>query len=155
MSQKIKIIVDTREKEPLRFSNYECCIGIDTLDAGDYSICGFDRPNDDESIIIERKKDCKELVSNLVQKWNVFSRELEIISKYKHKYIVVCGPNNFPFLYSRGFTQVHPSFVYSKIAEIMMNYQIPVIFASSREDAENIIYRLFKQVIKNDEKSYH
>lgn len=140
---KLKIIVDSKEKQPLLFSTYEAETYRDSLSAGDYTLFSHDRPNDDHSIIIERKKNCMELVSNLVAKWDVFQRELEKLQTYRHKAIVVCGPNNFLELYERGMTQVHPSFAYAKLAEVLMIYEVPTIFAGSREEAENIIFRMF------------
>lgn len=147
----IKIIVDTREKDALKFKDYEVVTSIDKLEAGDYTIHCHDRPLDDNSIIIERKKNCQELVHNLVASWDVFKNELEILSTYRHKAIVVCGPNNFPYLYDRGFTKVSPSFVYCRIADVFMEYGIPTIFANSREDAENMIYRMFVKARKLNE----
>ena len=150
--KKIKIIVDTREQDPLRFADYEVETCRDKLDAGDYTIFSHDRPKDDHSIIIERKKNCQELIGNFGTKWDTFRAELELLGEYKHRAIVVCGPNNFPYLYERGFTALHPSFIYSRIAEVTMEYQIPILFAGTREDAENIIYRLFTRAIRlNDE----
>lgn len=146
--KKIKIIYDTREQDPLRFHEYEVDICRDKLDAGDYTLSGHDRPRDDHSIIIERKKNCQELVSNLVMNWDRFKAELEILSQYKHKAIVVCGPNNFPHIYSRGYTKVSPSFAYSRIADILMDYGIPTIFADTRDEASNLIYRMFIKAIR-------
>jgi ERCC4-type nuclease len=152
MKPQMKIIVDSNEKDPLKFSTYEnVSVGKDSLETGDYTIAGHDLPTDDHSIIIERKKNCLELVSNLVSKWEVFERELQRMMKYKHRAIIVCGPNNFPYIYSSGMTRVHPNFVYCKLTDIIMDMQIPIIFAGTREDAEAIIYRMFVKAVQNVE----
>jgi ERCC4-type nuclease len=149
---KIKIIADNNEKDPLRFSTFEnVVVGKDSLETADYTVAGHDLPGDDHSIIIERKKNCLELIGNLVSGWEVFERELQRMMKYRHRAIVVCGPNNFPYIYSSGMTKVSPNFAYCRLTDIIMDMNIPVIFAGSREDAEAIIYRMFVKVVKNVE----
>lgn len=152
MKRKINIIVDTRETQPLLFSTYDDIeICRDKLDAGDYSMSGYDLPGDDNSIIIERKADCQELVTNLGSKWKQFEAEARLLSMYKHKAIIVCGPDNFEYLYTRGFTKLHPNFIYKQLSYLFINFGIPTIFMSDRENAENYIYRLLIEVRrKND-----
>lgn len=145
----MKIIVDTREQEPLTFSLKEDIqIGRDKLECGDYSIAGYDLPGDDGSIIIERKQNCNELCGNLGANWERFQKELEKMAEYKHKMILVCGPNNFPYIHGRGYTKLHPNFVYKQLSIIHIKYGIPTIFAGTREDAEEYMYRYFKEVIR-------
>ena len=143
----MKIIIDTREQESLKFLDYEgISTCVDKLDAGDYPLCGHDMINDDDSIIIERKASSRELLGNLGTGWDRFKNELEILSKYRHKLIVVCGPNNFDYLYSRDLTKLSPNFVYKRLGEIYLNYNIQTFFANTREEAESYIARLFKQI---------
>lgn len=147
----IRIIRDSREQQPLTFVNYEdVVISPDKLDAGDYSLAAFDMPGDDYSVIIERKKDCRELASNLTtdEGWRRFQAEAEILSKYKIKQIIVCGPNNFEFLISRGYLQSNLSFIYSRLAAMKVCYGVDVLFLNNRDEAENYIYRLFRRIIR-------
>lgn len=146
--REIKIICDTREQEPLKFHEYDVSICRDKLDAGDYTIRCHDRPKDDNSIIIERKKNCQELVNNLVAAWDTFKAELEILAQYRFKAIIVCGPNNFPYIYNRGFTKISPSFAYSRLAEVYMEYGVTTIFADNRDEAENMMYRMFVRAMR-------
>lgn len=143
----MQIIVDTREQEPLKFEGYEgLTLCKDKLDAGDYTLVGHDMPNDDDSVIIERKASCRELLGNLGAGWDRFKNELEILSKYRHKCIVVCGHNNFDYLYTRDMTKLSPNFVYKRLGDIYLTYGISVFFANSREEAESYIARMFKQI---------
>lgn len=150
--KKLNLIIDTREKSPFTFSSYEHVhTYTDTLDAGDYTICGHDNPNDDHSVIIERKKDSQELVRNLCANWDVFEREMEILTKYKNKMIIVCGPNNFNHLYDMGFTKVHPNYFNRQLAILQADYQIPVCFFPDKLKAEDFVFRLFYRLFKKIE----
>jgi len=146
--KNLKLIQDTREQDPLIFDGYPVTVGIDTLPAGDYSLVGHDQFGDDFSVIIERKANCSELIGNLGTNWERFTRELEQLSKYKFASIVVCGDNNFHYLVERNFTKLSLNFIFSQIARIQLDYNIPIIFAGNRENATNYIYRLFNQIDK-------
>lgn len=146
----MNLIVDTKEKSPLEFpTDYEIKkIYFDHLEAGDYTICGHDMPNDDFSIIIERKQNCTEFIRNLVAEWDRFERELQILSTYYYKQIVVCNPDNFWNLYNSGITKVHPNMAYKRIAEAYMKYGVSTIFFNSRQAATNYVYRLFVETLR-------
>ncbi len=154
LQSNMHVLHDTREQQPLTWRNfrgeliYNITIGRDTLTAGDYTIAGHDLPGDDNSIIIERKKDCKEFVVNLVAKWDVFQNELKLMAQYKNRQIIVCAPENFDVLYRQGLTKVSPNFAWSRIADIQTYYQIPVIFFDNREKAQEYLFRLFYSIIK-------
>lgn len=143
----IPILQDTREQDPLLFQDYPVKIFTDTLSAGDYSLVGHDQPNDDYSIIIERKKNCSELVTNLGSKWETFIVEAERLQQYKHRQIVVCGPNNFEYLINKNYTTLSLNFIYKRLSILTIDYGIPVIFCPDRSHAENYIFRLFKHVL--------
>jgi ERCC4-type nuclease len=141
------ILFDSHEQQPLIFSLYpDVQIQKETIKAGDYTLVGHDMPNDEDSIIIERKKDCQELVTNLVAQKDRFEKEMEILTTYKHKFIFVCAPDNFSFIYDRGFTKISPNYAYSRLADIYLKYGVSTVFFPSREATENYIYRLFKKI---------
>jgi ERCC4-type nuclease len=145
----LKILIDTRENDPLPFSAYDNVVtSFDTLEGGDYTLVGHDRRGDDYSVIIERKKNCAELVRNLGAEWDRFRAQLEITNKYAYRQIIVCSPDNFEYLYSAGFTKLHPNFVYKRLADILVDYGVGVTFLYSRQCAENYIYRLFSKLYK-------
>ncbi len=148
----MKIIVDTREQEPLTFSLInDVQVGRDKLECGDYSMAGHDMPGDDNSVIIERKQNCSEICSNLAKNWDRFQRELEKMAEYKHKIILICGPNNFSHLHERGYTKLHPNFIYKQLSLIHIKYGIPTIFAGTREDAEQYMYRYFIEILRHND----
>lgn len=143
------IIKDTQEKDGWDFSTYENVeISNDSLPAGDYTLAICEMPNFDESVIIERKQNCRELLGNLGQNFERFTRELEQLQKFKHKQIVVCGPNNFEYLVSRGYTKLNLNFIYRQLAFIYTHYGVSTIFFPNKDEAENYVYRLFTRIIK-------
>lgn len=150
----MNLIIDTKEQKPLLFTEYELNICRDSLPAGDYTLVGHDRPTDDESVIFERKANCLELVTNLGKEFERFEREAQILTQYKHKAILVCGPANFDFIYNRGMTKLHPNFAYKQLAYLYLEYSIPTIFLDNRENVENFMFRTFHQIhkkIRNEE----
>ena len=145
----MNVIIDSREQNPFRWMDYENLTTVrDKLDFADYSLASYDRPGDDDSVVIERKQHCQELLSNIGQNWERFQRELVGMSKYKHKFIIVCGPSNFDYLYNKGFTKISPNYAYKQLAYIYTEYGIPTLCFSKVEDAENFVYRLFVELIR-------
>lgn len=146
---KVKLLYDTREQQPLVFCNYDYFIPTrETLVCGDYTIVGHDMPKDDNSIIIERKKDCMELCGNIGTNWETFQKECEKLARYKYKQIIVCSSNNFEFLTSRSLTKLNLGFIYKQLSYIFIEYGISTIFFENRNDAENYIARLFWNIYK-------
>lgn len=144
-NQEMKIIRDTREQQPLKFVGYDCKIVVDKLDAADYSMAGADRPGT-ESILFERKADCSELLRNIGANWETFEAELKLMALYEVKAIVVCENQCFGRLFDAGLTKLHPNFVYKRLAEIHINYNVPTLFFPTREHAENYIFRSFLEM---------
>mgnify|MGYP007100055221 CR=1 FL=1 len=145
----LRIICDTKEQRPLLWKGYDgVIVGRDSLTEGDYSIAGHDLPGDDYSIVIERKKNCNELLTNLGTKWEQFRNEAERLRPYYFKQIVVCDLPNFEHLYEQGLTKMHPGFVYRQLAILATEYDFTTTFMPSPEAAENYIFRLFTRMQK-------
>ena len=83
---KFTVIKDTREQEGYYFSAFNACAGMveEKLDTGDYSIKGME-----DKICIERKGCVEELAVNLGQKKHAFLAEIERMSTFPHKFIVL------------------------------------------------------------------
>jgi ERCC4-type nuclease len=147
------IIKDTKEKDGFDFKDYsDVKISRDTLKYGDYTLAIADNSDFRDSIIIERKKNCMELINNLGTNFERFCNEMEGLTKYQHKQIVVCGPNNFSYLVDRGLTRLNLNFIYKQLAYLQIYYNVDIIFFPNKEEAENYVYRLFKEIErKSDE----
>ncbi len=80
------VIKDTREQDGYFFKEYNTCAGMveHKLDTGDYSIQGLE-----DKICIERKGCVEELAINLGQKKYPFLDEIERMTKFPHKFLVL------------------------------------------------------------------
>src|SRR4051812_41393080 len=77
------IIVDTREREPLTFTNLPSRVG--TLYSGDYSISGLE-----ESFAVERKS-IPDLVACCAGERDRFERELHRLRGFRFRRLLVVG----------------------------------------------------------------
>lgn len=151
--KKIKILRDTREQNPWNFDRFVEYIDIskDTIPYGDYTLVGHEHYKDDNSIIIERKKNTLEIVTNLGTAWDRFKCELEELSKFRYKQIIVCNSCNIEYLYRSGMTKLNPAFFYRQLSSIYINYNIPTLFFDNSSQAEEYVSRLFYQIVKKTE----
>ena len=131
-----KVIQDTREKQPWKFSkNKEWCGGtvVKKLDEGDYSIEGME-----DRIIIERKRSTSELVHNFTEKR--FWRELERLNLVEYPFLIaefsLVDLHQFPvnsgipsYLWPR--IRLGAGFAIKKFNEMVEDYKISVIFAGN------------------------
>jgi len=160
----ISIIVDTREQTPWKFDNKLPSklsintIYIDTLEAGDYTIVGYDLPADDFSIIVERKNSLIEFIGNVGNKkgWTRFQKELEKLSLYKNAFVVIEDDlNNAYSRYKcrRGrdkYFNVPPEFLLKKFAEIKIKFGVDVCLMSNPSISEKFVLNLFKNTLLAD-----
>jgi len=146
---KIKVLYDSREQNPFLFNGYDYIVtSKETIPYGDYTLVGHEFPQDDHSVIIERKANTQELVTNIGQKWEQFVAEMEQVSRFKHKMILVCGPNNIDFLYRQGLTKIHPNYFFKQLAVLDIEYGVSTIFMPNREMAESYLVRYFNHIVR-------
>lgn len=96
MPKEITVRIDAREQTPWEFhkenkvgSSYKTIVSgsiVDSLDAADYSIVGYEH-----LVRIERKNGFQELFGNMMPKENKerFEREMEKLISIPHKYILI------------------------------------------------------------------
>lgn len=144
----MQIVIDTREKPNFRwdFTKYGCDQIIKKLPAGDYSIIGFET-----EVAIERKRSAGELYSNLIKKYNTFSKELKILSTYRIKYILCEFPLEFICQFPKN-SQIHPKFwsslkgnnkFFLSRLELLSEFNIPILFHNSAKEAEYHAMEIF------------
>lgn len=140
-----KIIKDTREKiGSWEFENQE----VKTVKTGDYTIEGLEH-----IISVERKKSIVELASNLVSKR--FYNELRRMDDIKHNFLVL-EFSMYDLLYypqtaSLSFAtkqkiQLSGPVLLRKLNEIMIDYNVKVIFCDNRDNAVQVVESLFKRI---------
>lgn len=145
----MKVVVDTREQCPWDFksSRHVTEIVTEKLDTGDYSLSGYE-----EEICIERKKSPAEVARNVFD--SRFERELDRMELYKFKYII-CEftleellrypkDSNLPIATQKRI-KAGGKIVTRKLLNIMVDRDIPVIFAGDAKVAEQAAAYLMSQ----------
>lgn len=140
------ILIDSREQTPFKFRDVETTIG--KLDTGDYSLAGFE-----SEVCVERKASVAEFAKNITEER--FWREMDRMAGFRWKYILCEFSMNAIMQYPVGsdiprsrwrYIRIRPQFILSKIAELEVDYGIPVILAGSREHAKSLLLAIFRKV---------
>jgi len=137
------IFVDTREKLPYVFYKTESCAGgiSKTLPVGDYMVEGVD------DLVIERKASVSELWSNFGVDRERFFRELELLRKFKYKFLIL-ELQYKDILNGCAYSQISPNFIISNLLKVIFEYEINVIFAGNRTCAHDITRRILLKAWK-------
>lgn len=138
---KYTIIVDTREQKPLFTKNIE----LKKLDAGDYSIKGYE-----DKIAIERKS-LPDLFGTLGKGHARFKRELERAKTLNYFAIVIDG--NYSDCMNKTFPGAYHSkmkgyVIMSILFTLHVKYGIIFFFSNNRTQSKSIIREIFKAFIK-------
>jgi ERCC4-type nuclease len=144
------IIIDSREQNPFSFRDIETTVG--KLDTGDYTLAG--RENE---VCIERKASVSELAKNITE--DRFWREMDRMAGFRWKFILCEFSMHSIMQYPVGsdipksrwkYIRVRPQFILAKIAELEVDYSIPVILAGSREHAKSTLLAILKRLNIDD-----
>jgi ERCC4-type nuclease len=145
------VIKDTREKLGYKFSEYENCKGTiaQKLDTGDYTIEGLEN-----KICIERKASIEELAGNLGSNKDRFVREIERMTKYEHRYIIlefsIEDLLNYPDNSrmpdeKKAVSRVAGKYMLKCLMEFQVNYGVHVIFCGNKNYAFYFVASLLKR----------
>lgn len=129
---RIKVIVDTREKEGYSFDpeRFETIHGA--LQAGDYSLEGHE-----ESVAVERKT-LDDFVSTVIRSRERFTRELEKLERYEVSCIVIEADLS-DILAERYRAGAHPNSVLGSALSIILDHGVPIYFCSNRQAARQFV----------------
>lgn len=153
----INIIVDTREQAPWDFTFFGFTNISQKLKAGDYSIQGLEH-----KVLIERKATSGELAINLGKKSKQFKKELEIMSKVEHKYILCEFPMNDMLIFpvNSGIpTKLWPklrmtsNYLTYIINELASTYGIKIIYSNSKTEANEKAADILRSVYEEQRRN--
>lgn len=138
MSEKLKIIIDTREQTPLVFDKEQAEVSIGTLAHGDYSLQGFT-----DLITIERKS-LPDLVACVGRERDRFEKELLALRGYHAKAVIIeASLKQIDHGGWRG--QILPQHVRGSIAAWRVRHKLDFIYCSTPElAASEVVYILRK-----------
>lgn len=155
--EEMIILVDSREKEPWKFSFYNGINEYRTtgLKTGDYTLWGYEN-----IFCIERKRNTGEIAINFGSKWKTFQRELERMKSFPYKYLICEFPEHYLdyFPEKSGIPEkywsklrMNSGFLKKRLYEETSRYNIELIFSSNKEEAEQRAFQIIKQVLEDNE----
>jgi len=139
----IKIVIDTREKEPYSFPLDGITTTRRKLETGDYSLDGFE-----DRVTVERKS-MDDFVSTVIHARSRFHKELKRLQLFETACVVVEGSLD-DVLRRRYHGNAHPNSVFGSAISIIIDFGIPVYFCSNRQVAcrfvEGYLQRFHRKV---------
>lgn len=137
----MRILIDTREQQPLSFTGYEVDPEPATLPVGDYSLPGFE-----DRAAIERKS-LNDLVGCLMGKdRDRFERERARGRHYGLFAVVVASLADVS--QGRYRSEMKPQAALQSIITFQVRYRAPFIWCGNRVGAEYITYGLLSKYLK-------
>lgn len=121
------IVVDTREKDPWRFSP-RVRVARATLKTGDYSVEGL------EDVVAIERKTREDLVNTLIHARERFTEELRRFERFRFAAVFVESDLD-PILRGEYRSAANPRAVVSSLAAIMADFGVMVVFCGSRANA--------------------
>lgn len=136
---KYTLIVDDREKLPYSYFGNNVTIKTQVLKTGDYTIEGH------ENYFSLERKSLDDYTESLLK--DRFYAELKRLESFKFKAIIVEG--SLEEIRNKEYcSNIHPSSVFEKTSEILINYKIPVIFCGDRQHSLMIVTYLAETYLK-------
>ncbi len=158
-NMRFDVIVDTREQKNLwSFTNYDEVENVieKKLDTGDYTIAGLE-----DRLCIERKHNIGELAKNITEQR--FERELERMSRFPHSFLILefglDEVDNYPNVSCipkrvRNKIRIRGSYIFKKLAEMSVIYDISVIPCGHPKYAEEMVVSIMKRVYEQRNQQY-
>jgi ERCC4-type nuclease len=138
----LKVVVDTREQAPFAFSGLPVEVELGALEAGDYSVRGFER-----RLAVERKE-LGDLVGCLGTDRERFERELARLRGYDCAAVVVEAPvhalrsGQYPGRLDAGAA-------WQSVLAFSMRFRVPFFFCADRADAEAVTFDLLRHYARD------
>ena len=147
MNTVAKIVIDTREQNPLVFRKSKIFEGTISkmLNVGDYSLEGYE-----DKIAFERKE-IGDLFGTLGKGHKRFKKELERAKDYEYFAIIIESP--FNLVYEKSYSDAHYSkmqghVIISILCTLILKYGIDVFWCNSRNEASSLIRNMFKSYLR-------
>lgn len=137
----MRILIDTREQEPLIFKHKSIKETIiKGMNVGDYCAitdCGFQFP-----MVFERKS-INDLYGTLSQGYARFTKEIERAKEKNIQIIIIVEGSLTRILQGCGYSQRTPESIVYQIFTIWVRHGIQTIFCKDRDDASEYITQFY------------
>lgn len=140
--QPLRIVCDSREQAPFTFSGFPAVVEVAGLEAGDYSLAGFER-----RVAIERKS-IQDLVGCLTGERPRFERELQRLKAMDAAAVVVEQPQSVLRL-GHFRSRMDAGAAWQSCIALSMRYRIPFWFCDSRADAERVAFDFLRHYARD------
>lgn len=141
-SSPLPIICDSREQAPFAFSGLPVEVEVGALEAGDYSVRGFER-----RVAVERKE-LQDLVGCLSGERDRFERELARLRGYDSAAVIVEEPMS-ALRQGRYRGHLNPNSAWQSVLAFSMRYRIPFWFCTNRAAAEAATFDLLRHFARD------
>lgn len=128
----MKIIIDTREQDPLFFSR--CEVERGTLQSGDYSIAGLTH-----RFAVERKS-IPDLIQSITRERERFERELHRLRGFDFARLLIAG-TEAEVVQHRYRSDTNPKSVLHSLYAFEVRYGVPVVWAGNQAHAAVLVER--------------
>ena len=144
---RITLILDTREQDGLDFSKFrDVDVARQGLKTGDYSIQGY------ENAICFERKSVQDLVGTLIGGHERFLREMERMTNFEIKYILVEHTPSIVYHYcARHGWENKFDIIMQSLLAYAYHYQVRVRFCKDREDMAKYIISKSREFLKEKE----
>jgi len=138
----LQVVVDSREQCPYRFEGMGAVVEVGALEAGDYSLAGFER-----RVSIERKS-LSDLIGCLSGDRARFERELARLRGYDCAAVVVEQPQSV--LRLGHYRSAMPAeSAWQSVIAFSMRFRVPFWFCDSRADAEAVTFNFLRHYARD------
>lgn len=138
----LPIVRDSREQAPFAFSGLPVEVSVGALEAGDYSVRGFER-----SVAVERKA-LQDLVGCLSGERDRFERELARLRGYDAAAVVVEAPA-VALRTGRYLGRLDSGAAWQSVLAFSVRFRVPFIFCADRADAEAVTFDLLRHYARD------
>ncbi len=136
----MNIIVDTREQTPWAFPP-DVEITSKKLDAGDYSLAGF------EQLVAIERKSLNDMLGCITSGRERFIRELQRLRGYNTKAVII-ESTIAEVQMNKYRSKVHPNAVIGSICSWQSRYGVPFIWAHNREISAGVCQTILRDCLK-------
>ena len=138
----LPIVRDSREQAPFAFMGYPVEMSVGTLEAGDYSVRGFER-----RVAVERKE-LQDLVGCFGGGRERFERELARLRGYDFAAVVVEAPA-IALRQGRYLGRLDAGAGWQSVLAFSMRYRMPFVWCQDRSDAERVTFDFLRHYARD------
>ena len=138
----LRIVVDSREQNPFPFAGLPVVVSVGTLEAGDYSLAGFER-----KVAVERKE-LGDLIGCLSVERERFERELVRLRGYDCAAVVVEAPVA-DLRAGRYRSRLDAGAAWQSVLAFTQRFRVPFLFCADRAEAEAATFDLLRHYARD------